>query len=790
MTAEWRTKWTRLTHMSWDEIGTRLGQAARKRSDLLAYRVGIRHRTRVPPPESAARANFFFTPSDLHNRIGLHKRYLSQEVENIISEADAICRHEFNLLGYEKLQYGDEIDWHLDAVHGKRAPRKPWFKINFLDFAEVGDHKVIWELNRHQHFMTLAKAYRLTGHDRYVQELSAQWYSWQKANPYPLGINWASSLEVAFRSLSWLWVRALITGSDALPASFETDLLQGLQQNGHYIERYLSTYFSPNTHLLGEAVALFFIGTLCPQLHCSSKWQKTGWDILLREAGRQVRPDGVYFEQALYYHVYALDLFLHSRILAALNKVPVPGELDDTIQKMLKVVRTLSQAGPIEGFGDDDGGRVFNPRRNRVEHMTDPLALGAVLYGSEEYRTTAGLTEEAVWLFGERAVATFEDTTSSISSRSQVFESAGIYVMGESEPCPQRMMIDGGPQGTGHAGHGHADALSVRFSIANRRVLIDAGTGVYLSADKTRNLFRGTAAHNTLQVDNSDQAVPLNPFAWASIPRVHVEKWMTGASFDLFIGSHDGYQRLTDPVLHRRFIFHAGGGFWFIRDVAEGKRQHLLQTFWHFAHDLTVTEKAKNIFLITDYDSHKRIESPWKGLVLLPFACEGSNVEISSGTVSPSYGATQAAPVVAIKARIFLPAELAVILVSLTPGSEHALSTRVEESNRNGVRGYTYETGESRRFLFFGKGTTWHCGPWSSDAEVLYAEVDNGRLVHLVTISGSFANWRHKHLMSQPNRVERFEWLAGREGQKIFSSDPALVHNAAELDFEFLDPVR
>ena len=68
----------------------------------------------------------------------------------------------FDLLGYEAVDYGAEIDWHCDRVHGKRAPRKPWFQMNYLDFAEVGDSKVTWELNRHQHLVTLAKAYRLS----------------------------------------------------------------------------------------------------------------------------------------------------------------------------------------------------------------------------------------------------------------------------------------------------------------------------------------------------------------------------------------------------------------------------------------------------------------------------------------------------------------------------------------------------------------------------------------------------------------------------------------------------
>jgi hypothetical protein len=118
---------------------------------------------------------------------------------------------DFRLLGYDNLDFTPgaikcgngnfkAIDWHLDPVHGKRVPLDPWFKIPFLDFAKVGDHKVIWELNRHQHLVTLAKARLLTGDDKYIRELAAQWHSWIEANPYPLGINWGSTLEVAFRS--------------------------------------------------------------------------------------------------------------------------------------------------------------------------------------------------------------------------------------------------------------------------------------------------------------------------------------------------------------------------------------------------------------------------------------------------------------------------------------------------------------------------------------------------------------------------------------------------------------
>src|SRR6202167_119610 len=344
--------------MGFDEISTRVRQEVSKRLDVALCRIGL------PPGRNGLRrtsglpGKFFFSTNELSQRIRLLREYLPNEVEDIVAEANEICGHRFRLLGYRDLDYGAEIDWHLDAVHGLHSPLIPWFRINFLDFAGIGDHKITWELSRHQHLVTLAKAWLLTNDEAYAQEILSQWYSWQRANPYPLGVNWASSLEVAFRSLSWIWLLHLLAECPVVPSSFQDNLLHALALNGRHIERYLSTYFSPNTHLLGEAVALFHIGALCPQISSAEDWKKIGWDIVQEEILRQVRPDGVYFEQSLYYHVYALDFFLHARLLASRNGLEVPPGFDLVSRKMLAVIQSLAQAGPPDGFGDDDGGRV------------------------------------------------------------------------------------------------------------------------------------------------------------------------------------------------------------------------------------------------------------------------------------------------------------------------------------------------------------------------------------------------------------------------------------------------
>src|SRR2546430_7994458 len=49
----------------------------------------------------------------------------------------------------------------------------------------------------------------------------------------------------------------------------------------------------------------------------------------------------------------------------------VPAHYDEVLKKMLVVVKTLAQSGPPLGFGDDDGGRLFNPRRNRGQHRSE-----------------------------------------------------------------------------------------------------------------------------------------------------------------------------------------------------------------------------------------------------------------------------------------------------------------------------------------------------------------------------------------------------------------------------------
>lgn len=501
------------------------------------------------------------------------ERLRDTEFAGVIEElADRIEQHRFPLFCAE-VDTGLEIDWRRDYIHGISSGTRYFRFVPYLDFARVGDHKFVWELNRHQHLVVLAQAWRLTGRDEFRLEIIRQLESWWKANPWCRGINWTSALEVAFRALSWIWVYHL--AGKRLGGELRQRLAHELYRHGRYLENNLSIYFSPNTHLLGEAVALHALGTLFPDFPDAASWKRTGADLVEAQMRSQVREDGSHFEQSTYYQVYALDMFLFHATMAA-----VTPEYRRKLRDMSRFLHTVIGPGRTLPFlGDDDGGRFFHPYGARERFARATLASCAALtdyggWGSRE----EDLHEQAVWWLGPEVKlprAPERDSTSAL------FEWSGLVVMRHEG---LHLIADAGPFGAGPAGHSHSDALSIVLRAGEEELLADSGTFTYVEDLKLRQWFRSSAAHNTVRVDEKDQARSVNPFRWDDRPEVQILKWVTRAAHDYL----DARCRRWDGIVHRRRIvfFKTRPELIIVLDVVEnGGEPHLVEQFWHPAQD-------------------------------------------------------------------------------------------------------------------------------------------------------------------------------------------------------------
>lgn len=612
--------------------------------------------------------------SDVRN---LRNRW-PRATDDLISRAERIRSGKFDLLGYRNLQFGCPVDWHLDPVACTRAPSTHWSRIRYLDSSKVGDHKVVWELNRHHHFVNLGQAYCLTREERFAQTFVEQIEGWMTSNPPKQGINWASNLEVALRSISWIWALHFFEPSNTLPTSFKKRLLQLLSLNGHHIETYLSTYFSPNTHLTGEALGLLYLGTAFPSLSSAKRWRELSWTILMRELERQVHPDGVYFERSSWYQAYTVDSYLHAMVLADFAGQTLPSQARSRIEAASDVLLYLTRSdGTVPLLGDDDGGRLLPLEVKPGADFTDTLALSAVLFERPDYCGIVGDAPPTLaWLFGEEGVRRYEGLgRCEPSPLSKVFLDGGWCVMRDGwNASASHMVINGGPRGAQRGAHAHADNLSFELSIAGSPILIDPGTYTYVGPE--RNEFRGTAAHNTVTVNGKDSSAPRGLFQWERFAESNIVNWISTSRFDYFEGWHDGFSSRSEAVLHWRSVLWIKDRYWLILDRITGEGSKRVTVNFHPAPDVELHRETKATMKLRHKDG-----------VELALSCGGSGVfGLEKRWASRCYGRREPAPSLSFEQ---IASGCVSVLTALTPVVTTVPVRSVAEQPAEGGRCWT-----------------------------------------------------------------------------------------------------
>ena len=98
------------------------------------------------------------------------------------------------------------------------------------------------------------------------------------ANPPLRGMNWASMLELASAPCRGRgrWSCSRQPRRTRTSAPWLVDLLAALDRQLTHVEHNLSRYFSPNTHLSGEALALYVAGCALPELGASPGAPRSG----------------------------------------------------------------------------------------------------------------------------------------------------------------------------------------------------------------------------------------------------------------------------------------------------------------------------------------------------------------------------------------------------------------------------------------------------------------------------------------------------------------------------------
>ena len=587
-----------------------------------------------------------------------------------VAAADRVCDHIFDLLGSGPTHLGEQIDWHVDFKTGHRFdPQKYYADIRPAPYPGGYDIKVPWELSRCQHFVWLGQAYWFTGDEKYAREFVAQVLDWIEQNPPQFGVNWACTMDVAIRVVNWLWGYYFFKDSPSLTDEFRLAFFKSLLAHGWHIFRNLEDQgdFTGN-HYLSDLVGLVYLGILCPEFKEAQHWREFGLQELEKEMFKQVYPDGVDFEASVSYHRLVAELFLSAVLLARLNGHTFSEPFMKRLEKMLEFVMYVTKPdGTVPLIGDNDNGRIHrlkvwgDPEREWVNHRY-LLAIGAVLFERDDFAQAAGdQWEEVFWLFGEKALAfkraVEAKTLPPLQLESRAFPDTGLYIMRHDDLY---MIVDAGLVGqNGNGGHAHNDTLSFELYANGQTWIVDSGTYVYTADYEARNQFRSISYHNTVIIDGNE----LNRFSKERIfqltaddlPEVHC--WTVNGDYDFLDVSHHGYERLENPMVHRRQVFlDKQEGMWIVRDLFAGHGRHWLEWYWHFAPSIRL-EMCEHTLFARDKDNHVLLKVLFANV-------EKAKFEQRTGWISPGYGIRVKAPLVYQIQETDLPAEMWVAFVT------------------------------------------------------------------------------------------------------------------------------
>jgi hypothetical protein len=565
-----------------------------------------------------------------------------------VTAADEVAAGRMDVLSLHDAAIGCPPRWNRDPQSGQEFPVSFGQHLDYRRLAGA-DIKYVWEPNRHLQLVTLAQAYALTADARHLAALRTQIESWLEQCPYLRGANWSSSLEAGIRLINWSLAWQLAGGAasplfaGAAGAALRHRWLDSIYQHMHFIRHRLSRHSSANNHLIGEAAGLLVASITWPLWTEARQWGATAQRALEREALLQNAPDGGNREQAFAYQQFVLGFLLVAGLARRAAGTDFPAAYWNRVEAMIEFVASMMDVGGgLPMIGDADDGFVM---RLSQEPGWCPfhslLATGAVLFRRGDFRAKAGRVDEQTrWLLGDDAGRTFDELLSDATELPvrKDFPESGYYILGDRFETPDeiRLVVDAGPLGyLGIAAHGHADALAMTLSVGGSEFLVDPGTYAYNTERKWRDYFRGTGAHNTVRIDGLDQSEIGGAFMWLRKARAHCERWTSNAVFDELIANHDGYTRLSDPVMHRRTVrLDKRLRRIEVSDDIECRREHSMEIRWHFAESCRVRETEGRV--VAERDGQRIVLAVPEGHARLELLC-GDSVR-PAGWVSRSFG--------------------------------------------------------------------------------------------------------------------------------------------------------
>lgn len=383
-----------------------------------------------------------------------------------------------------------------------------------------------------------------------------------------------------YRILNWLWIHNMFLKEAEYTDEDQLYTIATLLQHAQHLYERNSKFRSGNHQTRGMS-ALAQLSILLRDFEGTDKWYELAMARLAEHLDKEINPDGFQFERSVHYHMSDINNYFYVYQLAKISEVAVDKAWEDKLRALFTTLTQIAYPDKSAPVLQDDT-EIPWAEKNDISGV---MTLGYLLFEDPKmgYFASNRVSNSMYWFLSNAQVEMLKNIKEKKPKYgSLIFPHTHYYIMREGWSKNDKMMIISAGLDSKKPDHQHGDMLGIQ-AFANQQVILPNYQVRYSLKDF--DLFKNSMVKNVALVDDEVQGKQWTSNKGGSgfgkfkdLPQPTVIGWESNDAFDLFVGSHDGFENIG--VKYSRQVIFIKDNFWMVKDNFSSKDKHEYKQVW------------------------------------------------------------------------------------------------------------------------------------------------------------------------------------------------------------------
>ena len=550
------------------------------------YRLSIKlgWRKRKFPLGTAITGTFFKAIAPMDN-------YPESWKSKTLEKSNRILEGKLTWFHYHSFQVGNPPNWFLNPFDGSvlNNPQKHWTALSDFEL-NTGDVKILWEPSRFDWLSDLARGYRITGEEKYLQTINQWLQDWSQHNPKNQGPNWKCGQETAIRVMKLITTTQLLEQDTTATKALQQLVYEHLERIAGNINYAIA---QDNNHGTSEATGLYIGATwLLNQKNkviTPSKlrqWKKRGRKLLENRILKLIAPQGTFAQKSVTYHRVVVDTM--SWVLYAMERLNEPKFSNRITQRLQNLGEwqykmIASPNGDAPNIGSNDGA-MFETLHNcdyRDFKPSTQLFFG-VLKKQRLFFAEGDYDEALFWRYPKQYSSFY--LLHIKQTPIEILDKQFLIISHNTTKIYFVLPLDNFRPSS-------SDAFHLDLWHDGNNLLCDSGTYSY-NAGEVTDKFKSITAHNSVQVNSQEPMPKISRFLYGKwLKANHIETLSTTSKIQ-FSASYSGFNnnkhfRKVEYDLHKNKLT--------VKDEIKKDENTVVNIFWNIPNESLVEVQPKHV---------------------------------------------------------------------------------------------------------------------------------------------------------------------------------------------------